>query len=222
MVQYTGVNELVITISADTTGQTDMQILQLNTSARSTGANSTTVANLITERLKNRHPQATVRLRDMAVEPHPILDEPALTAMFTPAEQRSTEQAARMAHDDTLIEEIKASDIIVLGVPMYNFGIPVQLKAWFDAIAKAGVTFRYTEKGPEGLLTGKKVYVALARGGIYRDTPNDTQVPYLKLMLGFLGMTDVHYIYAEGFAMGPDAATNAMQEAHQQIDDLFA
>ncbi len=199
-----------------------MQILQLNTSARSVGANSTSVADLITRRLQQKAPESSLRLRDMARDPHPMLDEPALNALFTPADQRSEAQHARMAQDDALISDIQNSDIIVLGVPMYNFGIPVQLKSWFDAIAKAGVTFRYTENGPVGLLTGKKVYVALARGGIYRDTPNDTQVPYLTLMLGFLGMTDVHYIYAEGFAMGPEAAANAMQEAKQQISNLFA
>jgi FMN-dependent NADH-azoreductase len=199
-----------------------MQILQINTSARSVGANSTHVADLITAQLKEEHPESSLRLRDMAREPHPMLDEPALNALFTPADQRSEAQSARMAQDDALIHEVQNSDIIVLSVPMYNFGISIQLKSWFDAIAKAGVTFRYSENGPVGLLKGKKVYVALARGGIYRDTPNDTQVPYLKLMLGFLGMTDVHYIYAEGFAMGPEAATNAMQEAKQQINDLFA
>ena len=199
-----------------------MQILQLNTSARSVGANSTAVADLITARLMQKTPEPVLQLRDMASDPHPILDEPALNALFTPANQRSETQHARMAQDDALISAVQNSDTVVLGVPMYNFGIPVQLKSWFDAIAKAGVTFRYTENGPVGLLTGKKVYVALARGGIYRDTPNDTQVPYLKLMLGFLGMTDVHYIYAEGFAMGPEAAANAMQEAKQQISDLFA
>jgi FMN-dependent NADH-azoreductase len=199
-----------------------MQILQLNTSARSVGANSTAVADLITARLMQKTPEPVLQLRDMASDPHPILDEPALNALFTPANQRSETQHVRMAQDDALISAVQNSDTVVLGVPMYNFGIPVQLKSWFDAIAKAGVTFRYTENGPVGLLTGKKVYVALARGGIYRDTPNDTQVPYLKLMLGFLGMTDVHYIYAEGFAMGPEAAANAMQEAKQQISDLFA
>lgn len=199
-----------------------MQIFQLNTSARSVGANSTAVADLITARLLQKTPEPVLQLRDMASDPHPILDEPALNALFTPANQRSEAQHARMAQDDALISAVQNSDIVVLGVPMYNFGIPVQLKSWFDAIAKAGVTFRYTENGPIGLLSGKKVYVALARGGIYRDTPNDTQVPYLKMMLGFLGMTDVHYIYAEGFAMGPEAAAQAMQDAEQQIHELFA
>ena len=100
---------------------------------------------------------------------------------------------------------------------MYNFAISVQLKAWLDAIARAGVTFRYTDKGPEGLLKNKKVYVALARGGLYRDTPADSQVPYLKMILGFLGMTDVTFIYAEGLAMGPDSVTKAFADADAQI-----
>ena len=107
-----------------------------------------------------------------------------------------------MALDDALIAEVQAADVVVLGVPMYNFGVPAQLKNWIDAIARAGVTFRYTANGPEGLLKGKKVYVALTRGGKYRDTPADTQVPYLKTVLGFLGMTDVQFVYAEGLAMG--------------------
>ena len=150
------------------------------------------------------------RLRDLASHPHPVLDEAALGALFTPAEQRTPDQAARVALDDTLIAEVQAADVIVLGVPMYNFGVPVQLKNWIDAIARNGVTFRYTENGPEGLLKGKKVYVALARGGRYRGTEADTQVPYLKMVLGFLGMTDVDFIYAEGLNMGPEAASKAL------------
>ena len=99
--------------------------------------------------------------RSRAATPHPVLDEAALGALFTPADQRTPEQAARVALDDALIAEIKAADVVVLGVPMYNFGVPSQLKNWIDAISRAGVTFRYTEKGPEGLLKGKTVYVAL-------------------------------------------------------------
>lgn len=105
-----------------------------------------------------------------------------------------------------LIAEVQAAEVIVLGVPMYNFGVPAQLKNWIDAISRNGVTFRYTENGPEGLLKGKKVYVALARGGRYRGTEADSQVPYLRTVLGFLGMTDMHFIYAEGLNMGPEAA----------------
>ena len=199
-----------------------MKILQINSSARSAGANSTRLADSITARLKAANPAAVLELRDLAANPHPVLDEAALGALFTPAEQRTPEQAARVALDDALIAQVQAADAIVLGVPMYNFGVPVQLKTWIDAIAKAGVTFRYTENGPEGLIKGKKVYVALARGGLYRDTPADSQVPYLKGVLGFLGMTDVEFIYAEGLAMGPESADKAFAAAEAAIGAVVA
>ena len=199
-----------------------MHILQINASARRDGANSTRVADQITARLQAANPGATLTLRDLAVTPHPLLDEAALGALFTPADARSPEQAARVALDDALIAEIQAHDTVVLGVPMYNFGVPVQLKSWIDAIARAGVTFRYTATGPEGLLTGKTVYVALARGGLYRDTPNDSQVPYLKSVLGFLGLTDVRFIYAEGLAMGPEAAANGFAQAEADLNAALA
>jgi len=199
-----------------------MNILQVNASARREGANSTKVANSVAERLKAANPAATFTLRDLAVTPHPVLDEAALSALFTPAEQRTAEQAARVALDDALIAEIQAHDTLVLGVPMYNFGVPVQFKAWIDAIARAGATFRYTATGPEGLLTGKTVYVALARGGLYRDTPYDSQVPYLKAVLGFLGMTDVRFIYAEGLAMGPEAVAKGFAQAEADLEAALA
>lgn len=196
-----------------------MKILQINSSARVEGANSTRLANTVTARLQAKHPGATVTVRDLAVTPHPVLDAAALGALFTPADQRTPEQAARVALDDALIAEVQAHDAIVLGVPMYNFGIPVQLKTWLDAIARAGVTFRYTANGPEGLIQGKKVYVAFARGGIYRGTPADSQTPYIQTILGFLGMTDVKYIHAEGLAMGPEAVDKGFTQAE---DDLLA
>ena len=199
-----------------------MNILQINASARRDGANSTRVADQITARLQAANPSATLTLRDLAVTPHPLLDEAALGALFTPADARSPEQTARVALDDALIAEIQAHDTVVLGVPMYNFGVPVQLKSWIDAIARAGVTFRYTATGPEGLLTGKTVYVALARGGLYRDTPNDSQVPYLKSVLGFLGLTDVRFIYAEGLAMGPEAAAKGFAQAEADLNAALA
>ena len=199
-----------------------MKILQINASARSNGANSTRLADSVSARLKALNPDASFELRDLASEPHPVLDEPALGALFTPVDQRTPAQVARVALDDALIAQVQSADAIVLGVPMYNFGVPVQLKTWIDAIARAGVTFRYTENGPQGLLTGKKVYVALARGGLYRDTPADSQVPYLKSVLAFLGMTDVVFFYAEGLSMGADAATKAFAEAEALIGELAA
>lgn len=199
-----------------------MNILQINASARREGANSTRVANTIVARLQSASPEACLTVRDLAVTPHPVLDEAALGALFTPADKRTAEQAARVALDDALIAEIQAADAIVLGVPMYNFGVPVQLKNWIDAIARNGVTFRYTEQGPVGLLKGKTVYVALARGGKYRGTEADSQVPYLKTVLGFLGMTDVHFIYAEGLNMGAEAAEQGFAQAEADLAAALA
>ena len=199
-----------------------MKVLVIQTSVRAQDANSSKLANMVSAKIQSRHPSASVETLDLGSNPHPVLDGEALAAIFTPSEKRSATQAARVALDDSLIAKVQSVDTIVIGVPMYNFGIPVQLKSFFDAIARAGVTFRYTENGPEGLIKGKKVYLALARGGLYRDTPADTQVPYLKMILGFLGMTDVEYVYAEGLAMGPDAVTKGFADAEKQLDVLFA
>jgi FMN-dependent NADH-azoreductase len=199
-----------------------MNILQINASARRDGANSTRVADSIVARLQSANADAKLTLRDLAIDPHPVLDETALGALFTPAGKRTADQAARVALDDKLIAELQANDVIVLGVPMYNFGVPTQLKNWIDAIARNGVSFRYTEQGPEGLLKGKKVYVALARGGRYRGTEADSQVPYLKTVLGFLGMTDVHFIYAEGLNMGPEAAAQGFAQAEADLAAALA
>ncbi|HEX8739001.1 MAG TPA: NAD(P)H-dependent oxidoreductase [Casimicrobiaceae bacterium] len=197
-----------------------MNILQINSSARGRDSHSTRLANRIVGALRAEEPGAELTIRDVGHFPHPALDEAAVGALFTPAEARTPDQAARVAEDDRLIAELQAADIVVLGVPMYNFGIPVQLKNWIDAIARRGVTFRYTEHGSEGLLAGKKVYVALARGGRYRDTPADSQVPYLKTVLGFLGLTDIEFVYAEGLSMGPDAERQAYADAMAQIRDV--
>ncbi|NMF96577.1 NAD(P)H-dependent oxidoreductase [Aromatoleum toluolicum] len=199
-----------------------MNILQVNSSARSEGSASTRLANSIVVRLRAENPGASLVVRDLARNPHPVLDEAALGALFTPAEQRTPAQAERVALDDALIAEIKAADAVVLGVPMYNLGVPAQLKNWIDAIARAKETFQYTANGPEGLLKGKKVYVALTRGGKYRGTDWDSQVPYLKIVLGFLGMTDITFVYAEGLAMGPEVEQQAFAEAQREIEAAFA
>ncbi len=174
------------------------------------------------QRLLAQNPGASVVLRNLGTNPHPELNETRLQALFTPADKRSAEQAARAAPSDALVSELFAADVIVFVVPMYNFGVSSQLKNWIDAICRAGVTFKYTEKGPIGLVQGKKVYGALTRGGIYRNTPNDTQVPYLKSVLGFIGITDVQFVYAEGLAMGPEAEQKALASAAQQINDVLA
>ena len=202
-----------------------MNILQVNSSARAfangTGSFSTRLANELVQGLRAGQPDASLTVRDLSGAAHPALDESTLQALFTPAEARTPEQAARVALDDALIAEIQAADVVVLGVPTYNFGVSSQLKNWIDAIARARVTFRYTEKGPEGLLVGKTVYAVLTRGGVNRDQPSDTVVPYLKTMLGFLGLTDVRFIYAEGLAMGPEAEARAVADAQAQIAELL-
>src|ERR1700738_3085055 len=180
-------------------------ILQLNSAARSQGANSTLLSNELTAKLQSAHPGAKVVVRDLLADALPHLDDTVLGAFFTPADKRTPEQAAIAARSDALVAELQAADIIVIGAPMYNFGVSTQLKAYFDWIARAGVTFRYTATRPEGLVTGKKAFIVTARGGMYAGTPNDSQVPYLKSFLGFIGITDVNVIFAEGLNLGPDA-----------------
>ena len=199
-----------------------MKILQINSSARLDGSHSTRLASAITQGLQAANPGAVLTVRDLARTPHPQLDEAALGALFTEAGARTAEQAARVALDDALIAEVLAADVLVIGVPMYNFGVPSQLKNWIDAIARARVTFQYTAQGPVGLLTNKKVYFALTRGGTYRNTPKDSQVPYLTTIFGFLGMTNLQFVYAEGLAMGPEAERAALAAAHAQIEDVLS
>jgi len=195
-----------------------MKILQINSSVRGAASASTKIATSIVQHLSTLKPEAKVEVREL--ESQPILDAQALGALFTPAESRTTEQKARVAIDDATIEQLKEADVVVLGVPLYNLGEPVQLKAWIDAISRAGVTFRYTANGPEGLLQGKKVFVAFSRGGNYKGTPYDTQTPYLRNMLGFLGMTDITFVYAEGLARGEEAVAKAFADAQAEIETL--
>ena len=200
-----------------------MNILQINASARRAtddqGSVSTRLANELTAGLRAGNAAAAVTVRDLTLTPQPVLDEVALGALFTPVDKRTPEQAARVALDDALIAELQAADTVVIGVPMYNFNVTAQFKNWIDAVARAGVTFKYSEKGPVGLLTGKKVYAVLARGGVHRDQPSDSQVPYLRTMLGFLGMTDIEFVYAEGMAF---AAEQGLAAARAQITELLA
>lgn len=131
-------------------------------------------------------------------------------------------QQEALALSDELIAELKAHDVIVIAAPMYNFNIPTQLKNYFDLIARAGVTFRYTEKGPEGLVTGKRAVVLTSRGGIHKDTPTDLITPYLNVFTGFIGITDVNVVFAEGIAYGPEVASKAQSDAKAAIDSVVA
>jgi FMN-dependent NADH-azoreductase len=199
-----------------------MNILQINSSVQLENSHSSRIAGLVVERLRALHPGAKVTVRDLGRDPLPLLDAAAVAALFTSADERTPEQAARVAQSDAIVAELQAADALVLGTPMYNLGIPVQLKSWIDAVSRAGVTFRYTATGPEGLVKGKKVYVALSRGGRYRDTALDTQTPYLKVLLGFLGMTEVQFIYGEGFAMGAESVRQTEADVAAQIAALQA
>ncbi|WP_321846304.1 FMN-dependent NADH-azoreductase [Paraburkholderia bannensis] len=192
-------------------------ILQINSAARSQGAQSTLLVNELTAKLQQSNPGAQVVTRNLQAAPLPHLDDSVLGAFFTPADQRTPEQQAIAARSEALIAELQAADIVVIGAPLYNFGISSQLKTYFDWIARAGITFQYTANGPEGLVKGKKVFVVSARGGKYQGTAHDSQTPYLTSFLGFLGMTDVNFIYAEGLNMGADAASAALASAREAI-----
>lgn len=159
--------------------------------------------------------------RDLASNPLPVLDG-EIAFGLRGGEELSQKQQDALALSDTLIEEIKASDTIVIGAPMYNFSIPTQLKNWFDLIARAGVTFSYTENGPVGLLTGKKVIVVTTRGGMHKGGATDVMVPYLKTFLGFVGLTDVDVVYSEALNMGEELAAEGIKQAKAELDKLTA
>ena len=146
-------------------------------------------------------------------------------AFSTPADQRTPEQQALVAESDALIDELQSADVVALGLPLYNCGIPSTLKAYFDHIARSGRSFSYGENGPKGLVTGKKVYVVLASGGVYSEgaaVQMDHAIPYLRSVLGFLGMTDVEVIRVEGVGMGPEATAKALDKATARIEALVA
>jgi len=197
-------------------------LLQLNSSIFSSGGQSTQLADQFVAAWRENQPDAQVTVRDLAQQPLPHLDAQRVLAFFAQPEARTLEQQTFVAESDALIDELKQAEVIVIGLPMYNFGIPSVLKAYFDQIARAGVTFRYTENGPEGLLTDKKAYVFATRGGQYAGTPLDSQTGYVRNFLGFLGITDVEFIYAEGLNMGDLNKEAALAEAQQQIAKLVA
>ena len=197
-------------------------LLQINASINNGDGQSSQLATQFVAAFRKRYPEATIVTRDVAAaEPVPHLNAERFGAFITQPHEWSAAQHAVVAYSDTLINELKQADVIVLGLPMYNFGVPSQLKAYFDHIARAGVSFKYTDKGPEGLLTGKKVYVFAARGGIYAGTPMDTQTSYVRDFLRFIGMNDVEFIYAEGLA-SPQSKEAGLAKAAAEIARLAA
>ena len=174
-------------------------ILHLDSSARYAASSTRATSAAIVNRLRAEHPGATVTTRDLA-KGEPFLSEDWVTANFTAKDQRTPSQNAILAHSDVLVEELKAADIVVIGAPLYNFSVPASLKAWIDMVARAGETFRYTETGPKGLLTGKRAIIAHASGGVPHGAPIDFATPYLQHVLGFIGITDVRFEPAAALA----------------------
>lgn len=198
-------------------------LLQINASINHGNGQSSQLANHFIAAFRKSHPDAKVVVRNVAAaEAVPHLNAERFGAFITKPEERSDVQHAVVAYSDTLIDELKQADVIVLGLPMYNFGVPSQLKAYFDHIARAGVTFKYTENGPQGLITGKKVYVFAARGGVYAGTPLDTQTSYVRDFLRFIGIDDVEFVYAEGLNLGPQSKDANLAKAVAEIARLAA
>jgi FMN-dependent NADH-azoreductase len=197
-------------------------LLQIQSSLFANGGQSSTLSNEFVEAWTARNPGARVIRRDLAADPVPHLTAERFQAFLAKPEDRTPEQQAIAGHSDALIQELQAADVIVIGLPMYNFGIPSTLKAYFDHVARAGITFRYTDKGAEGLLKGKEVHVFATRGGLYAGTPLDTQTTYVRDFLRFLGLDDVEFVYAEGLAMGEARKAEALETAREAIRRIAA
>jgi len=194
-------------------------LLKLNTSIFGENGASSRLTDAFVARWLAAHPGARVIERDLATDPLPHLTADVFAGFNAQPGERSPAQQAAVDASDALIDELKRADVVVLGLPMYNFGVPSTLKAYFDYIARGGETFRYSENGPEGLLTGKKVYVFAARGGVYADA-SETETRYVRQFLSFLGLTDIEFVYAEGLALGDAARTVAFESAARAIEEL--
>jgi FMN-dependent NADH-azoreductase len=197
----------------------NLKVMRVDSSARSEGSMSRRVADELIERLRESEGAVEVRVRDLAVAAPSFVDAAWVDANFTPTEQRTQEQKAALAESDALVAELKAADVLVIGVPIYNFGIPAKLKAWIDMVARARLTFRYTDNGPVGLLKGKRAYLAVASGGTAVGSEIDFATGYLRHVLGFLGIDHVQIVAADRLmARGEE---EAMREARAQIDRLI-
>lgn len=197
-------------------------VLRIDSSLHGAGGASGRLADAYVGALRAADPTVAVVSRDLARAPVPHLTAERFAAFAAAADERTPAQARLAAESDALVDELRAADVLVLAVPMYNFGVPSTLKAWFDHVARAGLTFRYTERGPQGLLAGKRAVVFATRGGRYAGTPADTQTSYIRDFLRFLGIDDVAFVYAEGLALGPDPREAALADAHAAIRGLAA
>jgi FMN-dependent NADH-azoreductase len=199
-------------------------ILYINSSVRNTDSVSRKVTREFLDKWQANEPNAVIVERDLAANPLPHLTEQTLGAFFAALEQRTPEQAKIAQLSESLVKELFAADVIVIGAPMYNFSVTSGLKAWIDHVARAGLTFKYTEKGPIGLLTGKKVYIFTSSGGVYSEGPAqvmDFHSKYLHAVLGFIGLSDVTFIHSEGLAMGEASVDKALAQTSNAINELL-
>jgi FMN-dependent NADH-azoreductase len=200
------------------------KILLITSSPRS-ASYSTKVARALAEKLVSVEPNASLTVRDLARDPLPHIDDSFAAARDVPPENLTPAQKETLALSDKLLQELFAADTIIIAAAMFNFGIPSNLKAYIDHIARPRVAFRYSEKGPEGLVKGKKVYLVVARGGMYSEGPMQQfnfQDTYLRAVLGFIGLTDIELITVEGVAFGPEAANRAVSNAMTKVSAIAA
>jgi FMN-dependent NADH-azoreductase len=202
-----------------------MRHILLITSSPRLESYSTTVARALADQLASREPDSTVTIRDLAREPLPHIDQSYAAALTLPADTQTAAHKAALALSDELLEEVFAADTIIIASGMINFGIPSSLKAYIDYIVRPRVTFTYSNKGPEGLIRGKKVYLVMARGGVYSEGPMQQfnfQEAYLRAALPFIGLTDIELITIEGVALGADAADQAVTAALAKVSAIAA
>ncbi|WP_218723604.1 FMN-dependent NADH-azoreductase [Pseudomonas bubulae] len=195
-------------------------VLIIESSARQQGSFSRQLTQQFISQWQAAHPTDQVTVRDLALHPVPHLDANLLGGWMKPEAQRSADEHASLKRSDELTDELLAADVLVLAAPMYNFAIPSTLKAWLDHVLRAGVTFKYTETGPQGLLTGKKAYVLTARGGLYVGSTSDHQEPYLRQVMAFVGIHDVTFIHAEGMNLGGDFQEKGLNQAKARLSAI--
>jgi len=196
------------------------RVLVIESSARQQGSVSRDLTQQFIATWKAAHPADQVQVRDLAIDPVPHLDATLLGGWMTPSEQQSEAEKVALARSNQLTDELLAADVLVLAAPMYNFAIPSTLKAWLDHVLRAGVTFKYTDTGPQGLLTGKRAFVLTARGGIYAGSGLDHQEPYLRQALAFIGIHDVQFIHAEGLNMGAEFSEKGLAQAKAKLAEV--
>ncbi len=197
------------------------KLLVIESSARQQGSVSRQLTAQFIANWQAANPNDQIKVRDLAIDQVPHLDANLLGGWMTPAAQQSTAEQAALALSNSLTDELLAADVLVLAAPMYNFTIPSTLKAWLDHVLRAGVTFKYTENGPQGLLSGKRAFVLTARGGIYAGSAMDHQEPYLRQALAFIGIHDVSFIHAEGLNLGGEFMEKGLSEAKGQIAQVI-